>query len=188
MKKSSLSSLLFAAIGILLIASVAQASLSANILYTETNLGSGLWQYDFVFQNTSLAGDTHPYLQSVKLDFENANVNMLNKPSGWTVYTFTGTAPIGTPVSTDYLEMWSDMMGADVLPGSSLGGFKFTADYHIGTIAYEAMFSNHAFPENFTSLTGTASAVPVPAAVWLLGSGLVGLAGFRRRLNTKGRL
>ena len=34
------------------------------------------------------------------------------------------------------------------------------------------------------NLTGTISAVPVPAAVWLFGSGLVGLAGIARRRKT----
>jgi len=33
------------------------------------------------------------------------------------------------------------------------------------------------------NLTGTISAVPVPAAIWLFGSGLVGLMGVARRLK-----
>lgn len=35
------------------------------------------------------------------------------------------------------------------------------------------------------SLSGTATLVPVPAALWLLGSGLLGLAGIARRRNAK---
>jgi len=37
------------------------------------------------------------------------------------------------------------------------------------------------FPGQAPSWQGTVSAVPVPAAVWLFGSGLIGLAGFARR-------
>ena len=37
-----------------------------------------------------------------------------------------------------------------------------------------------AAPENFTDL-GTPAPVPVPSAVWLLGTGLLGLAGIRRK-------
>jgi len=37
------------------------------------------------------------------------------------------------------------------------------------------------FPGQAPSFQGTVSAVPVPAAVWLFGSGLVGLAGVARR-------
>lgn len=60
-----------------------------------------------------------------------------------------------------------------------------------GTGAYELTWSNpfslmiagRTITGNATvSLSGTATLVPVPAAVWLLGSGLIGLAGvFRRR-------
>ena len=40
------------------------------------------------------------------------------------------------------------------------------------------------FPGQAPSFQGTVSAVPVPAAVWLFGSGLVGLAGIARRRKT----
>lgn len=36
------------------------------------------------------------------------------------------------------------------------------------------------FGANFANLVVTANAVPVPAAVWLFGSALIGLLGFRK--------
>jgi hypothetical protein len=111
------------------------------------------------------------------------SVTVLNMPADWTSYTFTGTANLNTPVTTDYLEMYSDTLSADVFIGSSLGGFRFTTDYQLGNIAYEARFSDHALFEDYATISGTTSAVPIPAAVWLLGSGLAGLVGIRRRLG-----
>lgn len=183
MKKRILSMFLSAVFGITLMATAAQASLSANILYTETDLGNGSWKYDFVFQNTSPGDASHPYLQSVKLDFDYSTVTMSNTPANWTSYTYTGPASIGTPVDTDYLEMYSVAKSADVAAGSSLGGFSFTTTgYSAGNIAYTAIFSDHAESgENFETAEGTATPTPIPAAFWLLGSGLAGLAGIRRK-------
>jgi hypothetical protein len=46
-------------------------------------------------------------------------------------------------------------------------------------------YSRQDFIVDSVSLKITGSPVPVPAALWLLGSGLVGLAGLRRRYNQK---
>ena len=51
---------------------------------------------------------------------------------------------------------------------SSTGTFRITDHYDTG------IYTD-------VQITGTVSPVPVPAAVWLLGSGLIGLVGFRRR-------
>jgi hypothetical protein len=180
MKKISISIMALAVLAILMISPAAQASLTEDIRYSETALGAGLWQYDFVIENKSSAGDFHPYLWKVSLDFEeSAYVTLLNKPENWTVGTFTGSLP-GT---TDYVQMYSDAIGFDVLPGALLAGLSFTADYQLGKITYEAWFSDHGTPEDWVPSSGTASAVPIPAAVWLLGSGLAGIVGIRRRLG-----
>nr|NJM03387.1 VPLPA-CTERM sorting domain-containing protein [Desulfobacula sp.] len=178
MKKISISFMALALLAVLMIASAAHATMSANILYTETELSEGLWQYNFTVENTSLAGESHPYLWKVALDFENnAYVTLLNNPGNWTVGTYIGSLPD----ITDYVEMYSESSAFDILPGSLLSGLSFTADYRLGEITYEAWFSNHGTFEEWTSVSGTASAVPVPAAVWLLGSGLIGLAGICRK-------
>ncbi len=184
MKKINISFMALALLAILIIAPAAQATLStlsADIRYTETDLGGGLWQYDFTIQNTSSSmEDSHPYLWKMALDFENdANVTLLNNPGNWTVGTYTGSLPD----ITDYVEMYSDASDFDVIPGSLLTGLSFTADYRLGEITYEVGFSDHGTFEKWASISGTASAVPVPAAVWLLGSGLIGLMGFRRKTN-----
>jgi hypothetical protein len=57
------------------------------------------------------------------------------------------------------------------------------------TLIYSATMPN---PNNMTfgdtqyllNLTGTISAVPIPSAIWLFGSGLIALSGFSRRRKT----
>ena len=56
------------------------------------------------------------------------------------------------------------------------GLYDTAATMTLGGITYDA----HAGYE-FESLSVSVNAVPVPAAVWLLGSGLLGLIGIRRR-------
>lgn len=76
-----------------------------------------------------------------------------------------------TGVGTDQLVSFIALGATDVadlggLPVSTTFGGKFHIDAATGTVAYVGV-----------------SAVPVPAAVWLFGSGLVGLVGISRRKN-----
>ena len=78
-----------------------------------------------------------------------------------------------------------------VFPGDencSSGDAVTTYDAATGTYTatWSAVVVGGGFNNNVGTWTieGTVSAVPVPAAVWLFGSGLVGLAGIARRRKT----
>ena len=99
--------------------------------------------------------------------------------------------------NTDYLLVWSAQPGAPYLGTKRKG----TPDQMIndgiagvftGEIMYSrndgsSWYSTNQYGFDYASLNGiistnvTVSAVPVPAAVWLFGSGLLGLIGISRR-------
>ena len=69
----------------------------------------------------------------------------------------------------------------------NLGSSSITGSYHVGSGNYDINWSATVNGGPFNGqvsdwhLTGVASVVvPVPAAVWLFGSGLIGLVGFAR--------
>ena len=103
-----------------------------------------------------------------------------------------GPAPNGTfdnaggTTTFDISSFFGNWNGTDYGQGSSAaslvtGNCSATGcDY---TLSWQSVLFDGAFngPVGTWKLTGTVSTVPVPAAVWLLGSGLVGLAGAARR-------
>lgn len=79
---------------------------------------------------------------------------------------FTGL--FGGFLTTDSGDVWSDLSGVEGADVVQMLAF-FDAPNSVATGA------------DAGTITTTVNAVPVPAAVWLLGSGLLGLIGIRRR-------
>ena len=150
---------------------IALATPNASIVYTETALGGGLWQYDYTFNNTS----TTESLFSLYFYFDpSATFDWKNIPSGW------DSALNGfTPFNTSFADTYSTGFAHDIAAGNSLGGFRFTVDYQAGNISYDAYLSG----DNVVSGNTVATVVPEPVSsiLFLTGGAALGLRSYVRR-------
>ena len=139
---------------------------SAEFTYIETNIGGGIWQYDYTLFNTSdPIVDAGFDLYEVFFQFNHsATLSVISLPTGW--------AEIGGS-------------GFEITFSTTLAGFSFQFDYQAGNLPFEATFTNPVDPFNPVVYSGTSAPVPEPATALLLGTGLVTIAGFRRKLKKR---
>ena len=92
-----------------------------------------------------------------------------------------GDSDLGSSFGSGWRQFGGDIYGEI---GSSVLGFSFdfTADTGTSLLISGSYTDSNFIDAPITSATlATVSAVPVPAAVWLFGSGLIGLVGMARR-------
>jgi hypothetical protein len=117
-------------------------------------------------------------------DFDAGTVSITNSStfygSVWTAYdvTFTDT---GTSYDGSMLFSWSanPTIPVDASWDVDDGGTAGTANVTVNSSKIRPTSS--AFPGFQPYFSGSLTQVPVPAAVWLMGSGLIGLVGVARR-------
>lgn len=154
--------------------------------------GEGVVTASFDLQGGTLAPGSSPGLLTINGNFNQTDSGILAIELG------------GYDQGTDYDSLWID--GPATLAGTlnvSLWDLftpeagKFF-DIFYAKKGINGIFESYLLPEgwnwdvaylNLNELEGldtvrlTANAVPIPDAIWLLGSGLIGLVGIRRRIN-----
>ncbi len=128
---------------------------------------SDIWEF---FGNTGM-----DYLTSPMVDNGDGTVDM----TGWNV-TWNGIAVI--PMGGDPANFAGDT-GLGILSCGACGvSDAFTLDYAAHVPLGDASgFGGVAYALHLEGTVASVSSVPVPAAVWLFGSGLLGLVGVARR-------
>ena len=154
---------------------------------------TGVWSgtYDFTMYTSAggVVGGSGPG-QAWTWDFDNGTVTINNTTTFfaagvWTAHdvTFTDTgssyAPAGGAGAVNMLFDWSVNTN---IPVTETWDVDVTAGVAtVSVISGVITAASPVFPGFQPHFTGNLSQVPVPAAVWLMGSGLVGLVGVARR-------
>jgi hypothetical protein len=171
------------------------ATLSGNVSFDPN---TGLYTYSYILDNTS--GPAAIKELSILFDSSQASVSppphSYTTPSGWSFGQAVSGSSADSPLN-EYGAFWQ-WYASQVLPtGSTMSGFSFTTpfapvtgsdnNYFLWSNSYTggpSLIGNggivewgHIVAPDFSA----PAAVPVPAAAWLFGSGLLGLFGVARR-------
>ena len=152
-----------------------QPATATSINYDVSNITGNTWEYTYTVNNDTLGFDIDEF--TVYFDFG----------------LYESLSATATPASWDPLMVEPDnflsndgfydalALSGGITPGSSLGSYSVRFNY-LGAGAPGSQRFEIVDPFTFDVLdSGQTNLVPVPAAVWLFGSGLIGLIVVARR-------
>lgn len=139
---------------------------TAQALYTET-YAEGVWRYECTLYNgaeTATGFDIFDFF----LKFDSAaTINAVTTPVGWALLGWTDEP-------SSWVEWFATESG--ISPGAVLGGMAFSSGTQLGSLCFEAMFTNpDGDPLLWTGKTEPMICVPEPSSSILLVFGLVSL-------------
>lgn len=144
---------------------------ATTVLYDVTNISGNTWEYSYAINNNTLSIDIEEFALRFDLGFYE-NLVATSTPAGWDPLVIEPDPVIPDDGFYDALAL-----SAGIAPGESLGGFNVQFDY-LGAGVPGVQFFDIVDPNTFGSLgDGFTQLVPVPAAIWLFGTGLVSLLG-----------
>lgn len=174
---------LLAGFSLLLASSQLQAT---TVNYTVTDLGLGLWEYEYTITNDSLATD----IEEFTIFFDDTLFGTLGTPG-----QPNGIAPIGwDPLVVQEPTIFNGdgfydalALGPRIAPGATLGGFSLQVVFDgldtPGSNRFQVI-EPFTFASIGPEIMTMPAVVPVPAAIWLFGSALLGLAFVKRKVRS----
>ena len=182
MKKSRLLGVVCACVFSLLQSINSQVHAAPIIDISVTANGDTTYTYDIAVTNNN-SGELYFF----GVDIDHINYDLNGWGSGWMDGTWSNAAFGGDsdPFSTAWIN-------GSIATGDTLSGFSFTSYDYVTDLRVFAWNNYMTGPEDANLLASTvnygweyrlnaSAAVPVPAAVWLFGSGLLVLIGIARR-------
>ncbi len=175
--------------------SISNTVFAAPITYVYEGIGTGsLGLTDFTDREfvITASADTNNISPWIMADLQNTHLNTTIEIAGLGLFTIT------TPSHTWIAETCCGGIGADLdanwitIDENAFVNVGYTLDTILGPIIDNSPSAVSQFADvattggtlSFSSMsTVTFTAVPIPAAVWLLGGGLIGLLGIRRRFK-----
>ena len=174
-----------------LAAAVALTLGTSAIVQANTAGLTGIWTGTYTFAMTSPGGAAVgvPTSDAWTWDFDAGTVSIQNTATFYgSVWTASGVTfsdngasygPAGGAGTQNMTFSWS---ANPTIPVTSDWDVMATGTSAVVTVnAATILATSSAFPGFHPSFSGDLTQVPVPAAVWLMGSGLLGLVGVARR-------
>ncbi len=160
-----------------LISVFANTSSASTVSYDVTNISGNTWEYTYTVSNDTLAVDIEEF--TIFFDYTAyENLALATAPTDWDPLAIQPSTTLPDDGFYDALAL-----SGGIAAGGSLGGFTVRFDYLLGGTPGSQAF-DIIDPITFATLDSgqtVLAAVPVPAAIWLFGSGLLALLGSVRK-------
>ena len=144
---------------------------ATTVFYNVSNISGNTWEYSYTISNDMLTVDIEEFTIFFDVGLYE-NLVAASPPAGWDPLVIEPDPFIPDDGFYDALAL-----SVGIAPDDSLGGFNVQFDY-LGAGVPGDQFFDIVDPVTFMSLdSGFTQVVPVPAAIWLFGSGLVGILG-----------
>lgn len=152
---------------------------ATTVSYSVASLGGDTWEYSYRVANDSLGSN----IEQFSIFFDGGLFNNLQSPQAPATWDPIIIQPDPGLPDSGFYDALDSVIG--IAPGETLAGFTVRFDY-FGTGVPGSQFFQVFDPTSFSVLdSGMTTVVPLPAAVWLLGTGILSLFLFGRRSKKK---
>jgi hypothetical protein len=176
--------------GVPFLTEVGIATATGEIIAADTTIAIG----ESIYQSSSSSGIAYNGLASTDA-LSDLAVTISNMTSSPLTFIFDYSADMyaattGDAIAGASIDLWDGGLGyvnitaaADAMSGPDMDDSSFSENSLAGILTITVAGGGEFIFDGFVDTFGQAQAVPVPAAVWLFGTGLIGLIAVARRKN-----